>query len=98
MKNINKVDRVMDSVEKAVWATDDGYIIEDSDYIRGLFAPLFHQFLGDIYRLVTDTKSQKIPESEYKRIDELVAEILIKHIQPGKANQRASAEDNIEKL
>ena len=88
MENIIKVDQAMNSVKQAILKTDDAQIIKDSEYLREYFASLFQNFLADIHFLAKYAQSPLIPNSDLMLIDDLVAEILLKNIRPGKYHRK----------
>lgn len=87
MENIIKVDQAMKSLKRAILKTDDAIIIEDSAYLCDHIVKEFHDFLTGIQYFARFAESPLVPDSALKEIDDLVAEILLKQIRPGKDSQ-----------
>lgn len=88
MENIIKVDQAMKSIKEAILKTDDAQIIEDCEYLCDNFASFFCGFLSDITFLEKYSQSPSISESDLMKIDDFIAEILLKNIRPGKDSKR----------
>lgn len=84
MENITKVDQAMKSIRQKILKTEDAQIINNSEYLREHFSWHFHEFLGELNLLTIFSQSPKIPNSEYQKIDVLIAKILLKNLRPGR--------------
>lgn len=84
MENIIKVDKAMKSIKQELLKTDDAEIIKECKDLCDYFAAIFYGFLADISILEKYAQFPLIPDSDLKRIDDLVAKIFLKHIRLSK--------------